>query len=686
MPKALISKASSTSPADAPARVENIPLRFSDDPYVWASWLYYEDHLTQADIAEVMGISRPTVNAYLASAREKGIVNISIDPERLASLSMAQQLKERFGLHDCMVIPGDGGANPLIHRLGIAGAQVLRKVLKSGDTLAVVWGRTVRAVGANMAQTVLREATVVQATGGTGSSFDYTPEICAGVIALAVGARYVPLTGPALVRSPAVRDLLVDEPLLKTQFETLASANRMLFGIESMGPASTVHTSGFYDRATVQHYVDQKAIGVIAGRFIDEHGRRVPGPLDERTIGISFEMLSGIHTRMAVAGGLDKAAAILAAIRGGLVSVLITDVATGRGILHADGGAGIEWRSAPRQGSSETAAAAPTKAKKFINDADDFVDEALQGAVAAFRDYLMPIRKSNRALVARNGPRTGKVGLVVGSGMGCEPSFLGCVGRGLADAVALGDVYNSPGPDPILDCALAASGGRGVLLMHGNYTGDGLNFSVAAEYARNAGLEVRRLAISDDITSGPIQDKASRRGIAGSLLVVKAAGAACDLGWSLDECEALAKRANDRTSTVGVALEASSLPSTRRRTFEIGPGEMEFGVGITGNLGTSRLPMASADAIADQMLDRIFSEITIPANGRVAVLVNSLGATPMMELLVLYRRVEQRLASKNIAIAARWVGSYWTAIDTVGASISIMLLAHPCDSAAMRVG
>src|SRR6185369_10278804 len=172
-------KTSSARKNGTEAVAEPIPLRYGDDPYVWACWLYYEDHMTQGDIAEIMGISRATVNSYLADARARGIVNISIEPSRLSALSIAQELKRHFGLHDCLVVPSDDNARPLIERLGAAGAQALQKLLKSGDTMAVVWGRTIMAVGEQAAISGLQDMTIVQATGGTSATFAYTPELCA---------------------------------------------------------------------------------------------------------------------------------------------------------------------------------------------------------------------------------------------------------------------------------------------------------------------------------------------------------------------------------------------------------------------------------------------------------------------------------------------------------------------------
>ncbi|MDX3924670.1 MAG: bifunctional sugar-binding transcriptional regulator/dihydroxyacetone kinase subunit DhaK [Shinella sp.] len=670
-----------------------IPLRYGDDPYVWACWLYYEDGMTQGEIAEAMGVSRATVNSYLAEAREKGIVNISLEPSRLASLTIAQELKRHFGLHDCLVVPSGDNARPLIDRLGVAGAHALQKLMKSGDTLAVAWGRTMLSVGEHAAVGPLQDVTVVQATGGTTATFAYTPELCAAAISRAIGARCVNITAPAVVGSPDLRRLLMEEPLLQEQFATLARANRVIFGISSLRPNSTIHTSGFFESVSLQHYLAKGAVGVVAGRFIDERGRPVGGPLDDRTVGISLDMLRKVGTRIAVAGGFDKVPALLAALRGGYVSVLITDAATGRGILRADGITAFEEKLSQRPKAAKVANLYRTQVKKFLNDPNDVVEEMLDGVVKAHGNYMEPIDGSHRALVARNGPRPGKVGLVIGGGSGHEPCFLGFVGKGMADAVAVGNIFSSPPPDPIVQCAVAASGGAGVLFVYGNYAGDVMNFEMAAEIAEERGITVRTVLTTDDIASSPIEDRDGRRGVAGNFFAFKIAGAACDKGWTLEACEAATRKANERTYTIGVALEPCSLPQTRRHNFEIGPDDMEIGTGIHGEPGVMRQPMKTADDIVDSVMDNIFKEMKAEAGDRVAVLVNSFGATPMMELFILFRRVEQRLSAKNIQIAANWIGPYVTSLDMVGASISVLhldqeltdLLHHPCETAFVRI-
>jgi dihydroxyacetone kinase-like protein len=539
--------------------------------------------------------------------------------------------------------------------------------------------------------------TVVQATGGTRASFAYTPELCASSIADAVGGKLVNISAPAIVSTADIRDMLLREPLIESQFQTLSRANKALFGISSLRPNSTIHTSGFFESVSLQDYLARNAVGVVAGRFIDGHGRAISGALDDRTIGISLDMLKNIELRIAVAGGFDKVPAILAALRGGYANVLITDAATARGILNADGVPEVDQKNSYRAKLDSVSSPAQITqriyTKKFLNDPNKVVEEMLEGIVKAHPEYLHPVDKSHRALVASNGPRPGKVGLVIGGGTGHEPGFYGYVGKGLADAVAMGNIFSSPPPGPIVRCTEAASGGEGVLFVYGNYAGDVMNFEMAAEMAEAKGISVRTVLTTDDIASSPLEDREGRRGVAGNLFIFKIAGAACDLGFSLAKCEALTRKANARTYTVGVALEACSMPQTRRYNFAIGPDDIEFGMGIHGEPGVVREKMMAADAVTDRVIDRIFSEMKPASGDRVAVLVNSFGATPLMELYILFRRVEQRLNAKGITIHANWVGHYCTSLDMVGASISLLhldeeltvLLDHPCDSVILKI-
>lgn len=333
-----------------------------------------------------------------------------------------------------------------------------------------------------------------------------------------------------------------------------------------------------------------------------------------------------------------------------------------------------------------------TPTQKLINDGNAAVDEMLEGILAAHPDHLFRPDHAPRAIVAKHGPRAGKVALVIGGGSGHEPTFLGFVGKGLADAAAIGNVFASPPPQPAVDAALAANGGAGVLFMYGNYAGDVMNFDMAAELLEMEGVEARTVLTTDDIASH--KDRAKRRGVAGNVFIFKAAGAAADLMLPLDEVERIARHANARTYTMGVALSSCSLPQTRRPSFDLPAGEMEIGMGIHGEPGVRRGPLRPANEVADEIMDALLAEMGAAKGDRVAVLVNSLGATPLMELYILNARVRQRLDQAGLSVHRTLVGPYCTSLDMAGASITLMhlddeltrLLDHPCDCAMFRQG
>ena len=331
------------------------------------------------------------------------------------------------------------------------------------------------------------------------------------------------------------------------------------------------------------------------------------------------------------------------------------------------------------------------KVKKLLNDADNAVDEMLEGILLAHPDHLVMSDEHNRAIIAKDGPRPGKVGLVIGGGSGHEPTFVGFVGRGLADAAAIGNVFASPPPDPAIACAKAASGGEGVLFMYGNYAGDVMNFDMATEMLAMDDIEARTVLTTDDVA---VENLERRRGVAGNFFIFKAAGAACDKMLSFDECERIARKANTHTFTMGVGLTACSLPQTRVPSFELGAEEMEIGLGIHGEPGVRKGPLDTADAVTDEIVDKIFAEMDPEPGEKVAVLVNSLGATPLMELYIVNRRLNQRLKDRDISVHASWVGPFCTSLDMSGMSITLHrldgeltgLLDHPCDCAMFRAG
>lgn len=332
--------------------------------------------------------------------------------------------------------------------------------------------------------------------------------------------------------------------------------------------------------------------------------------------------------------------------------------------------------------------------KKLINDPETLIEDLIAGMVSAHPDHLTVEGETGRAIVALNGPREGKVGIVVGGGSGHEPAFAGYVGQGLADAAPLGNIFASPSPSQIADAGFAADGGAGVLFLYGNYTGDVMNFGMAEESLAKEGITARSLVVTDDIASAPLDKKEERRGIAGDFFVFKVAGAAADLGLKMEEVEKAATRANEATRTMGVALSACIMPQTGIPNFELPVGEMEIGMGIHGEPGVERGPAGSADDVADRLLAPIIEELELGEGDRVAVLVNGLGSTTLLELYLLHRRAAEVLKEKGVEIHHSWVGEYCTSLDMEGASVTVMKLDddlttwldHPCDTPALRVG
>jgi len=329
--------------------------------------------------------------------------------------------------------------------------------------------------------------------------------------------------------------------------------------------------------------------------------------------------------------------------------------------------------------------------KKLINDPLKVADELVEGLVEAYNGECRHV--GTRSIVKNDIPE-GKVALLIGGGSGHEPIYHGLVGRNLADGAACGDIFAAPPPNIVFEATEAVNRGKGVLYLYGNYAGDVMNFDMAAEMAAMEDIEVRTVLTTDDVASAPRERRAGRRGVAGNFFIFKAAGAACDLGLPLDEVERVARWANDRTYTMGVALAPCSLPQTRRPNFELGEDEMEIGMGIHGEPGVRRGPLEPADAIVDAMMDRILEEMAPQPGDRVAVLVNGLGATPLMELYIMNRRVKARLDAAGVAIHAAWVGNWCTSLEMTGASVTCMhldaelaaMLDHPCDCAMFRVG
>jgi dihydroxyacetone kinase len=266
------------------------------------------------------------------------------------------------------------------------------------------------------------------------------------------------------------------------------------------------------------------------------------------------------------------------------------------------------------------------------------------------------------------------VGIVTGGGSGHLPGFLGYVGEGLCSGVAVGNVFSSPSAEQILEATKAVNGGAGVLYVYGNYGGDVLNFDLAADLAEPEGIEIQTVVLTDDVASAPKERAADRRGVAGMLFAFKCAGAAAERGDSLDDVARICGKANASCRTMGVGLSPTILPAAGKPTFTLPEGEMEIGIGIHGEPGTHRGKLESADAIAERITREILDDLDAEKGSRVALLVNGLGATPLEELYLLYRRSARLIADRGLKVVRSYVGEYVTSLEMAGASITVMLL------------
>jgi len=322
--------------------------------------------------------------------------------------------------------------------------------------------------------------------------------------------------------------------------------------------------------------------------------------------------------------------------------------------------------------------------QKILNDPSHFALEMLEGLYLAHPTQVTHTGDPF-CLVRTQAPLEGKVALATGGGSGHLPVFLGYVGQGMLDGCAIGDVFQSPSLEQMLEVTKRIHGGKGVVYIYGNYGGDVMNFDMAAELAAMEDIKVRTVLVKDDVASAPLERADSRRGVAGMVFAFKIAGAKADLGGSLEQVEAAALKALEHTRTMGVALSPCILPAVGRPTFEIGEGEMELGMGIHGEKGVKRGPLESADSIAQQMLSAVSAELHLSSGDRVAVLVNGLGATPPEELYILYRHIHRTLEAQGVAVHQAFVGEYATSLEMAGASLSVMklddelieLLEHP---------
>lgn len=326
--------------------------------------------------------------------------------------------------------------------------------------------------------------------------------------------------------------------------------------------------------------------------------------------------------------------------------------------------------------------------KKLINNPNNVVDEMIEGYVKAYPQYVRQLPENKRSLVTAKETREGKVGVLIGGGSGHEPAFMGYVGDGMADGVAVGNIFASPPPDPILEVTKTIDKGAGVVYVYGNYAGDVMNFGMAADLADlEYGTKIGMVLVTDDVASAPKGEIEKRRGIAGEFFVTKAAGAAAEKGYDLEEVVRVAKKANDYTRTMGVGLTPCSLPQTGKPSFELEENEMEIGLGHHGEPGIEKGELQPADQVADRLVNDILADMPLEKGERVAVLVNGLGSTTRMELYIMFRRVEQILSEKGIDIHRSYVGDYSTSLEMGGCSVTLIklddelteLVDHPAD-------
>lgn len=330
--------------------------------------------------------------------------------------------------------------------------------------------------------------------------------------------------------------------------------------------------------------------------------------------------------------------------------------------------------------------------KKLINDPADVIAEALRGI--AFAHPELRVDHANRIIYRADAPVSGKVGLISGGGSGHEPLHGGFVGRGMLDAACAGEVFTSPVPDQMLEATKTVDSGAGVLHIVKNYTGDVMNFEMAAELAAAEGVTVESVIVDDDVAVQDSTYTAGRRGVGATVLVEKIAGAAADLGRSLADVADVARRVNAASRSMGVALTSCTVPAVGHPTFDLPDTDIEIGIGIHGEPGRQRVPMQPARVIAEQMAEPVLADLDFASDDGVILFVNSMGATPLIELYVMYAEFAAILDKAGVRIARSLVGPYITSLDMAGCSVTLLraddellrLWDHPVNTPALRRG
>lgn len=330
--------------------------------------------------------------------------------------------------------------------------------------------------------------------------------------------------------------------------------------------------------------------------------------------------------------------------------------------------------------------------KKLINGPADVVREALRGMAIAHPE--LRVDEANKIVYRVDAPVRGKVGLISGGGSGHEPLHGGFVGRGMLDAACAGEIFTSPVPDQMLEATKGVNGGAGVLYIVKNYTGDVMNFEMAAELAQAEGIAVESVIVNDDVAVQDSTYTAGRRGVGATVLVEKLAGAAADQGRSLSEVAAVARRVNAAARSMGVALTSCTVPAVGKPTFDLPEGEIEVGIGIHGEPGRQRLPLRPARAVAELLLEPVLADLDFSGDDGVILFVNGMGATPLLELYVMYAELAALLTQTGIRLVRSLVGPYITSLDMAGCSVTLLraddelvrLWDHPVHTPALRRG
>jgi dihydroxyacetone kinase-like protein len=309
--------------------------------------------------------------------------------------------------------------------------------------------------------------------------------------------------------------------------------------------------------------------------------------------------------------------------------------------------------------------------KKLINKPEDVVKESLAGVAAAHGD-LVKVHYDPDYIVRADGPVQGKVGVISGGGSGHEPMHGGFVGMGMLDAACPGDVFTSPTPDQMEAATKAVDGGAGVLHIVKNYTGDVMNFEMAAEIAQVGGIEVEAVVTNDDVAVQDSLYTAGRRGVGITVLAEKISGAAAERGDNLKAVADMCRKVNANGRSMGMALTSCTVPAAGKPTFEIGENEMEIGIGIHGEPGRERMSLKSAREVVDMMAEAIISDLPYKSGDQVIAMVNGMGGTPLIELYLVYNELNRVCSGKGITIARRLVGNLITSLDMAGCSITLL--------------